>query len=99
MDRQEMQKLLQKVIVENGEVNASVPLFFDWNDKHQFQTKAFEWFYLNITLIASLEDQSIEEVTLSELTKIDSFLDIMTFFKDECEKKDFQTFTKVTPLF
>lgn len=95
MNQVEVGQFLQK---KKNVFSDSVRLFIEWNESYHFQTKAFEWLYGNVTVLAAVEDNSMDQILLGRLMD-QTFLDVLSFFKDENERKKFQSYTNISPLF
>ncbi|GAF11248.1 hypothetical protein JCM19046_3050 [Bacillus sp. JCM 19046] len=78
--------------------NDSVRLFIEWNEQREFQTRAFDWLYSNVTLMAAIESKPIADVVQAQLSER-SYIDVLSYFKDEEERKHFLGYTNIIPLF
>ncbi|WP_368504353.1 hypothetical protein AB3N04_01310 [Alkalihalophilus sp. As8PL] len=92
-------------ICENLRINAREDIqevtfqYLTWNKQLNYETKTFEWLMANAVLLASLKEQSADELLIELLKKITTYQDAVKMMKDPYEVKQFNSFTNVVPLF
>ncbi|WP_144560352.1 hypothetical protein [Shouchella miscanthi] len=94
----EQSEVVQQLIEQKYRFSESACQYIEWNEKKGFRSKAFEWFYGNMMLLSAVNDKAMTSLLEEKLSRV-TYLEILTFFKDEDEKANFQTYTKVVPLY
>ncbi|MBM7837097.1 hypothetical protein JOC54_000328 [Alkalihalobacillus xiaoxiensis] len=95
MNQSELERFLRE---NKSHFNDSVRLFIEWNEQREFQTRAFDWLYSNAMLLAGIESKPIVAVVQAQLNER-TYIDVLSYFKDEEERKHFLGYTNIIPLF